>query len=759
MKRIPLYFFLTGIIAIVFYKLNINVFISGAFVSLIIILLIKRNNIQRLTIVLFIFFIIITSRIDVIHNHHNETINGDYNYFTGQIISYPVKNQNDYSFIVKLKTNNGEKVQCRIYDYQGELNYGDLISGDGIIRIPTGTRNPGGFNYRQYLKSKNIHYILTLDANSVGLNDDSNNSFVFNALRDIRYNIVAMINEGFDERANVFLRGVILGEKALDTESNDNFQQLGIAHILAVSGLHVGYIYLLIHFISRILRIGKGAELIIIVVFLYCYCYLVGFSISVIRASLMLLILELSRFYDKKYDTLNVLTLLGTLLLLINPYTLFTPGFQLSFGCVLAITLIYPYLNNKIKFHSGILDYIKSMGILTISIQVGVLPLMIYHFNSISMLSVVANILIVPIVGLVIVGFFICIILRIITGYFFVSSLIQILIAVIYYISSFLSSIPYTNIILSPLGVNTLIYYYLFLFASLGYFYLKSKKNDSLIKGIVIVNTLGFLLIHVIIPQPLKVTVLDVGQGDSILIETPGDKTILIDGGGQRNYSVGDNILLPIFLYKNIKKIDLVIATHSHNDHILGIIELLDDISIEGIMINCIEDMEYEELINNAKKYNIPIFTNDQAIIKMEDSVKLQCIYPKKSMSTIEGNNSSIVSLLKYKDISFLFTGDLEEDGERLLLQENIDINSLILKVGHHGSNTSSSKEFIERVNPQYAIISVGKNNYFGHPSQEILNLLEEKAVQTYRTDINGAIEITTYGETLHIREYGDKGE
>lgn len=755
MKRIPLYTFLTSLAAILIYENNINYIIPVIFIIPVLIL-VKQKYIKLLLIFLIVCFLFTIFRMDkanIIKNELVESDSSDHKY-VGKIISYPSYDEETVKFTLQLLGYN-ERVQCRIFNCNKELYYGQVISFKGIIDYPKGKRNPGGFDYRKYLKSKNIHYIASINDESLSIEDEYFSS-TDNIILSIRKGIVQVIDNSFETGEREFLKGIFLGEKSLDQDIVNDFNILGISHILAVSGLHIGFIYLFIHVCLTKMHIPKYPQLLIISIVLYCYCFIVGFSISVIRASVMLIVYLLSDIINKKYDTLNALGIIGTIFLWVNPYTLFTSAYQLSFSCVLSITIFYPYLNHKLTIKNKLISYVKSTLLLTLCIQLGTIPFLAFHFQSISFITILVNFIVVPLTGLIIILLILFLCLSFILGIqiHLIITIIHMLVKVILDSTGYFTWFPFANTEASPFSINNLIFYYLIIFLLMGYAYIGKPRNLRIVQLILLFSIMTTAILC-IIPQPLKITVLDVGQGDSILIETPLKKTILIDGGGQQNYPVGDEIIKKALLFKHIHKLDLIICTHSDDDHMLGIMELMDDIKIGGIMINCLEKQGYDPLIDLCYQYEVPVFINNSVRIDLLDQLELKILYPYKDTRYIDENNSSVVVKLKYKDRSFLFTGDLEKQGEAILMGSKPDeLKSDVLKIAHHGSNTSSTETFLDEVSPHYAIISVGENNYFGHPHPDVISRLMDRRISVYRTDTSGAIEITSDGKYIHFKEY-----
>ncbi|MFZ7121036.1 MAG: DNA internalization-related competence protein ComEC/Rec2 [Eubacteriaceae bacterium] len=761
MKRIPLYFFVSGLVAVLTYKFNINLEIPLIIVFLICIM-IKNYNAKKIIVLLLLFFILIFLRTTIIDNRVSSIEYQDnQNYYEGEIISFPIYKEDRAEFVIRLcNLRTKEKVQCFIYNNTNDLSYGDIIGFYADAEKPEGKRNPGGFDYRQYLISKNIYGILYIKNNSLKIIESDHSHYIKSKVTYIRKVLIQFINKNFTVEYADFLRGIILGEKIIDIETADALSNLGISHILAVSGLHIGFIYIFLKNICKLIKLKRSSEFIIISVFLFIYSFIVGFSVSVIRASLMLILLLLTEMIKKKYDTINILSVLASIFLLLNPFTIFNVGFQLSYCAVLSISVLYPYLNNLKKFNNKIIEYIKSLFLITLSVQLGTTPLILYYYNNFSLISLIVNLLVVPLVGLVIICFIIAIIINIVSISLanMILIFIKIIISIIYYFLNAFITLPYVNSIISPMPIYVVILYYTCILMMTGYFYMY-KNNNKKIVYVVIFACLMIMIIINIIPKPLIITFFDVGQGDSILIECPMGENILIDGGGQKNYSVGDNIVKKAILNKKIKKLDLVVCTHSHDDHMLGIIEILDDITIDAIVINCIEEQQYDDLLTAAKYYSIPVFENDKIIVELGGEVNLDFLYPYDNMTFVDENNSSIVTKLTYKSVSLLFMGDLELEGEKILLSSRVDIESDIVKIGHHGSKTSSGKELLDRVNANYGIISVGRNNYFGHPHQETLELLDDQGIKLFRTDQMGAIEIRIDGENILINTFINEGE
>ncbi|MPW24627.1 DNA internalization-related competence protein ComEC/Rec2 [Alkalibaculum sp. M08DMB] len=756
MKRLPLFFFISGLLAIISYNIGINL-ILACVVFAIAFCICKGDSYKLIVIYCSIIFIFIFCRMDNISNITSSfDLNKNEVQYQGRVVSFPIYKENKVQFVMEVKGAKKEKVQGFINNNTHLLTYGDMIEFTAQATIPNSRRNPGGFDYRQYLRTKKIYTVMYINNDSLVIQNNSQNIISKN-ISALRNKLTDFIDVNFTERENQFLRALIIGEKGNDSEVINNFNKLGISHILSVSGLHVGFIYLFATTICRILKLNKKIQIYIIGISLYTYCFIVGFSDSVIRASLMLFLLLLANITNKKYDTLNVLCFLALCFILHNPYVIYSVGFQLSYSAVLSITVFYPYLNNKISFNTKYLEYFKSIILITISVQIGTIPLVIYHFNNISIFSLITNLLIVPAAGFIVIVFLCVFCVSTLLNISLLPFLVPVKLSInfILSVSENLIKIPYSYSILSPMPFYIVSFYYLLVFICFGYLYHYRLRNRKVIIVVTIIN-ISIVIILSIIPKPLTVTYLDVGQGDSALIQFPSGQNMLIDGGGQYNYSVGDEIIINTLVHKNIRKLDLVVCTHSHDDHKLGILEIIGKVKIDSIIINCLEEEGYTDLISLANEFNIPVYKNNQVKVNISKSILLDFVYPNSNTLYIDENNSSVITKMSYNDISFLFMGDLENKGEKNLIENKKDISSVFLKIGHHGSKTSTGKEFLSTVNPVYGIISVGKDNRYNHPNQEVLELLDNKGVNYFRTDQVGAIEINTNGEKVKIKTYTD---
>lgn len=477
------------------------------------------------------------------------------------------------------------------------------------------------------------------------------------------------------------------------------------------------------------------------------------------------------------------------------------------------------FLINFFNIKNKTLNYILENFLLSISAQILIFPIMIYAFNTISFTFFISNILVsIFIAPVLILGYFVVFISYIpIPFYKFFLLIEENMIFIILKIGEICAKLPLSRIYVSTPNLIFVIFYYTLiwviirLFNKRKYYCLKLALSFKFLKKqiksylnyiltnfnrainkfyknniakmsnsnkfininnlifyvkvffvIITISIVGFILIE----KPLKIYFIDVGQGDCTVIQTPNNKNIIIDGGegNTDKYDYGENVVLPYLLDRGITKIDYLIISHCDSDHIGGLFAVLENLKVEQILIGIQpEDSEqFEELIKMANKKKIEIkFLKAGDVFKLEKDIKLEVLWPIKNELIDENtlNNNSLVFKLFYKEFSILFTGDIEEIAEKEIINKYkiSKLNATILKVAHHGSKTSSTKDFLEKVNPKIALIGVGEDNKFGHPSENILKQLKSFNIKIYRTDINGETVIKIKDDKININTKSEK--
>ena len=685
--------------------------------------------------------------------------------------------------VIESKTNN--KFKNKIFYIQiknktkTEIKYGDILKINGTYEKPEEKRNYGGFDYKNFLKTKNIYGNIIVE-NSEKIKQKKN---LFYYINEITETIKNKIDESFEQSVATMLEGILLGNTSeIEENIKENFRIANIAHVLAISGMHVNYIIMGFSIIFNKI-IGKRQSKIITIFLLIIYAIMVRNSISVFRAIIMGILLIASGLVHRRTDIVTSISISLFLILLYNPYLINNIGIQLSYFGTLGIIFfqknfiqIFNKFNIKNKIYEKIFKNIKDILAVSLSAQIMILPINIYYFNFVAIYFIIANIFISIVIGPLILLGISFIILSLI--YFKYAKLLiniltigtQILIKI-----SEISKLPCAKIYIQTPKIWQIILYYIFIFI-VKYFILlyNTNKNTATqlrVKNLIAlikykfkinknknINIVAMLVCITIIfnfylfPRKIKIYFVDVGQGDCTFITTPKNKTILIDGGGSElgNYDVGKNVLLPYLLDRGYTKIDLVIISHFDSDHVKGLLTIINELKIKKVIIakQTEKSKNYEELLKiaNEKTINISEVKKGDKI-DIEKGIYVDILWPKKDqIETNAMNNNSIVMKFVYNNFSMLFTGDIEEIAEKeivKLYKNTKKLKSNVIKIAHHGSKTSSSESFLNEVKPQIALIGVGKNNKFGHPNQKTLDNLKNINCVVYRTDECGEIELS----------------
>lgn len=690
----------------------------------------------------------------------------------GKIVSD--KQEKEYKNCYKIKILKVENLNKKVkntylklfIDKKINLEYGDIIKCKGNFKKGKEARNYGGFDYNTYLKTQKIYGIF----NSKKVEAISKDIDVFSISNNISNVIEEKIDLLLNETEASLCKGLILGKtEEIEESIKENFRIVNISHILAISGLHVTYIVMFITAISQRI-IGKKYGTVLVIIVLIFYMFLVGFTPSIVRASTMGILVNLAFLVHRKNNFWNSLALSLLLILLNNPYSILNIGLQLSYLATIGIVTFNKKIrkkfdnlnffennllirkNNKIQL---LLNKVKDTLSVMFSAQILILPIMIYNFNIFGTYFIISNFLVSIIIGIVI--FLLILTVGISFLFFsiskFFSQILKILIQLLISISN-ISKLPFSKIYIPTPKISSIITYYfaIFIFDFLYKVYSKEnityyrirnliailkyriRKNKKKIKKMFILLLIVIFAIN-ILPKNLQVHFIDVGQGDSTFIITPHNKTILIDGGGSldKNFDIGEKTLVPYILDRGYTKIDYIFISHFDFDHVGGILSVLEDLKVGKVIIGKqFETSEnYEKMIKIANEKKVEIIQVEKGKEIIVDNIKFNIIWPDKENIIKENNlnNNSLVMKMIYKNFSMLFTGDIEEIAERKIIdtyKDNSDIlKSEVLKVAHHGSKTSSINEFLNLVKPKIALIGVGENNKFAHPSGSIISNLK----------------------------------
>ncbi|MFN1835514.1 DNA internalization-related competence protein ComEC/Rec2 [Balneola sp. MJW-20] len=621
-------------------------------------------------------------------------------------------------------------------------------------------RNPHDFDQIAYLYSQNISFQMTADSINVIQMQGTNRGWIY-----WRRHALSVIDTNFDSNTSSIAKAMILGYKDdLAREDRTAFARVGLSHIMAVSGLHVGFIiapfWLVIPWFWSSFN-GKTVGLIILITILFLYAGITGFSASVLRASIMAGLLTYARLFHKNSNSINLMGAAALVILMIDPEQLFNVGFQLSFSAVMVILTVLPVIQQRLPYELQTRWYAKPFMVMIVSlvVQFGLYPLQAYYFGEVSLISPLANALFVPLLGL----FVPLAILAVIVGGFFPDAGVLLNYPVLFFLKGMHSFVDLSSdwewVWFSSSGASVLLF---FLWISMILFVssieIAGLRWKWLIICLLLINLDAVSGIRQKLMKPeMKVLFFDVGQGDAALLTTPGGKQVLIDSGvWSPGYNSGRSVILPHLKAEGIEKLDAVILSHPHADHIGGVSDLIREIPVKRIINSgFIYDSElYRNYLSLAGKNEIPVSQVVEGdTISVDPSVLIGVLGPTPEVLADDPNQHSVVLKIIYGKTSFLFTGDAGEmQEEHLTTKYDTLLHSEVLKVGHHGSRTSSSSAFLKKVMPNYSVISLGADNKFRHPHNEALLNLYQVSDTVWNTARDRAVELISDGKEIKRR-------
>ena len=626
----------------------------------------------------------------------------------GTVIDYK-KSKDKTTIWVKGK----EKVLVNYYS-DIKVSYGDYIYVYGVFKKPKENGNFNLFNYKRYLLSNKINYVVTAS----NINVIKKNDNVFYTLKN---NLLKRIKSA--NRSKGYILAFLYADKSLiEKDIYTKYQKIGVSHLFAVSGMHVSLISIVL--LKLLNKIKERKRYIIVSIFLSIYLFLTNFTISMVRATFQFILFFINKSFKLNIDNSNLVLFLFSILVIINPYNIYNIGFLFSF--IISFTLIRCSKLIKGKF------IIKSLKTSLISFFSS-MPVLINNFFEVNFLGIILNIIYIPFVSYILFP------LSLVTVLFpSLDNILYMFISCFEKITDFFSNIKFLSFSICKMNIFLIIIYYII------FIYILKRKKKLIYKIIIVIISLTFLINNGRIVNN-EVSILDVGQGDSSLIRLK-NKNILIDTGGNINYDISKNILIPYFKSVGIKKIDYLVLTHGDYDHMGEAINLVENFKVEKVIFNCglYNDLE-NKLIEVLDKKKIKYYS---CIKELNiDNNKFHFLQTKEYDNENENSNVIYTELNGYK---FMFMGDAGVEKEKDIL-EKYNVSKIdVLKIGHHGSKTSSDKSFIDEINPKYSVISVGKNNRYGHPNKEVLNNLDNSKI--YRTDINGEIQIKIIRNNFSIK-------
>ena len=675
---------------------------------------------------------------------------------SGQILSIPQdKGKDKISFFFKVnkieydgnvREFDNEKVLVTLNTNE-KLKIYDYYKIKGRLSVPFKAGNPSQFDYGNYLRNFNVYAVFygAKGAEPVFLNSDlSAREKVLQWINDYREKIISIHSNYLTSPNLEILGGIVFGDDAVSPPENikQSFINSGLLHILAASGMNVAFIFSFFFFFLSALKVNYKVNISAGIVMVIVYSLMTGLGASVVRATFMLVFVLIGKLIDRDAHSISLLAFVAFLMLLYNPMYINDVGFQLSFIVTFGLLIMTPFLmRGKNKFVNWVIGTVS----IPIIAQLWVMPIQIFYFNNISLYSVFANIMSVPILSVISFGGFVSSLIATITPSFVCRCfdfVLNPMLTLLVNISDFWGKLPNAAIQTTHPSVFQIILYYAVLLLITALMDKNIRENYlKPIKLALPVLILVLCLSQISFPNHnLEITAFDVGNADAFLIKTPDNKYLMIDtakSGYNGGKSQAKMLILKYLMDRGIKNIDTIIVTHFDNDHCGGAVDLMEGVSVKNLYVNSLNhDSNAAKQIYkraNLRGVKLILAENNQTVIDKDGLVIRNYICNEPGVGD---NESSVLTLLHYKNFSMLFTGDSGVD-TFMKLKNYLPQNITVLKVGHHGANGVVNKEMLEYLNPKYALISTGINK-FGHPTIYTVAILRDRTI--LRTDINNSI-------------------
>ncbi len=715
-----------------------------------------------------------------LHNANSGTMLTQYEGETvilcGELVAEPDVRQDKVFYLlearqIQVKEKSSEAyglVRLTLYHTENTYTYGDLIQVKGKISTVDSPGNPGQFDYRRYLERRGIRVVMQVwqeqDIQKIGIGHRPGWKQLAFAAKE---RLQAVIDSTLAEEQAALVKGMLFGTRGMISQQvNTDFQITSLVHVLSVSGFHVGLVLAGFLALARLLRLPLPWEAPLGTLVLFFYAVMTGMGPPIIRATVMGVIALWARRLGRERDWPTAMALAAAVILLYDPWALWEPGFQLSFVVTAALLHLTPMVEKMLP------PWPRGLRLTTAIVLVAELtaaPLVCYHYNMVSLVGTLTNILATPLISAVMLlsG------MAVIAGVFFLplAAIINVstgaLVDLLLWLVHSMASLPHAAIFLPTPPWPLLICYYLFLALLPRIIYskefLKAAKSKLPVVAAAFLLLISFWLFADRQPT-LTVHFIDVGQGDAALLQTPGGKNMLIDTGGwsgefQKGSGAGSQVVLPYLQRLGVNTLDVLLLSHPHEDHAGGAMAIIQRLPVKlavvsPLKVNHLNDNEpldegYLQILAELKGRGV---RTEEAYagqtLKLDDQLEIEILSPADLPDNL--NNRSLVLKVTYRKCSFLFTGDIEKEQQQALAEKKVNLKSEVLKVPHHGSGDFAA-DFLKEVDPSVAVISVGKNNSFGHPADTLIEFLEQMDVYIYRTDLHGAVIVTTDGRSVWV--------
>ena len=648
-------------------------------------------------------------------------------------------------FVVDVQGNMSGGLILTYYPKDGEqlpaARIGDRISARGNLKLLTNYNNPGQIDTVTRMKANSITARMSAGKQGISIEQVDGGLWI----KFLR--LVAAIREHYrdsmagvmsaDDAAAIFAM-LFGGYAGLNPELVEDFQTTGIVHILSVSGSHMSLLAMATAWLCLLLRLPRGLTFAIGLFVIGTYAILSGLLPQVLRSASMGVLVFFAKTLDAEAEGARLLTLTALAMLINQPLLIFDVSFQLSFTATAGLMYLSEDLRNAME---RLPKFFSEPASMTIAAQLASLPVIVWYFNQISLSSVLANVFVMPLLEVVIVGGLIggivAAVVPLLGKIFFIGE------ALIFgagaELNRVFANLPFSSVQVPTLGLLA------------GFFYYAALILRRPIILLPIIFLLAFNVFRV--GGELEVSFVDVGQGDCAVVVTPHGRCLIFDTGGVREkmFDVGRRVVVPYLKHENIRAVDKIFLTHVHEDHAGGAGAVIKKFPVSEIITAGESKSEYAAVFGIAEENLLSLRAGHAGEVFDVDGVQVEIIF---APNVGTGNEISNVYRVRYGEVTFLITGDLVKEIEEQMLREGVDVSSTVLKVGHHGSNTSSSEDFLRAVKPKCAVISVGYGNNFGHPRPEVLERLESLPTKIYRTDQNGLIKFRTDGKSLNVETF-----